>query len=166
MPPPTSLSRSASDPFSMLEQDHQDMDELFDQYSQAEDDLEEGDDLLSARFALVEEICAQLTLHARIEEEVLYPELRAAIEQPELIDDSEVEHATASDLIAQLESMDPDDPELDLTVEALAHCFRAHVAREETEVFPMAREAGIDVERLASAIEALRLELAQGTADD
>jgi iron-sulfur cluster repair protein YtfE (RIC family) len=161
-----SLSRSASDPFSILEQDHQEMDELFDQYSQAEDDLEEGDDLLSVRFALVEEICEQLTLHARIEEEILYPELRAAIEQPELIDESEVEHATARDLIAQLESMEPEDPELDLTVETLAHCVRAHMAREETELFPMAREAGLDVERLAAAIEALRLELAQGTADD
>jgi iron-sulfur cluster repair protein YtfE (RIC family) len=155
----------SSDPFSILEQDHQDLDDLFDLYSQADEDTDDEDDLLQVKAELVREICEKLTLHARIEEEVVYPELRAVIDQPELIDDSEVEHATAQDLIAQLESMDADDPEMDLTVETLAQCVRAHVAREETEVFAMAREAGLDVERIAGSIEALRAEIMQEAAD-
>jgi len=161
---PTLSGSSTSDPFSILEQDHQEVDDLFDQYSQADDDIDDADELSVAKAALVEEICAKLTLHARIEDEVVYPELRAAIEQPELIDESEIEHATAKDLIEQLESMDEDDPERDLTVETLAQCIRAHVAKEETEIFPMAREAGIDFERIANSMEALRMELMQEAA--
>lgn len=155
------LPGATPDPFSMLEQDHQEVDELFDQYSQAEDDVDDEDDLIETKMDLIAEICAKLTMHAQIEEEVVYPELRAAIDQPELIDESEIEHSTAKDLIAQLEEMEADDPEMDLTVETLAQCIRAHVAKEESEVFPMAREAGVDVERIAAAIEALKLELTE-----
>lgn len=161
----TTLSGSSgSDPFSILEQDHQDVDELFDEYSQAVDDIDDADDLIAVKAGLVREICDKLTRHTRIEEEVVYPELRAAIDQPEMIDEAEIEHSTAADLIAQLESMEPDDPEMDLTVETLAQCVRAHVANEETEVFPMAREAGLDVERIVNSIEALRAELEQDSA--
>jgi hemerythrin-like domain-containing protein len=156
---PTLSGSTTSDPFSILEQDHQEVDELFDQYTQAEEDIEDADDLSETKTGLVAEICAKLTLHARIEEEIVYPELRAVIDQPELIDESEIEHSTAKDLIAQLESMEEDDLERDLTVETLAQCIRAHVAKEENEIFPMAREAGIDVDRIAEAMEALRMEL-------
>lgn len=158
---PAALSSSTTDPFSILEQDHEEVDELFDEYSEADEDFEDEEDLIAAKMSLIEEICEKLTIHARIEEEIVYPELRAAIEQPELIDESEIEHSIAKDLIAQLESMDADDPELDLTVETLAQCIRAHVAKEETEVFPMAREAGVDFDRISAAIESLRLELMQ-----
>lgn len=157
----SAFSSATTDPFSILEQDHEQVDELFDQYSQVDEDFEDDDELIDARMGLVEEICEKLTMHARIEEEIVYPELRAAIEQPELIDESGIEHAIAKDLIAQLESMDADDPEMDLTVETLAQCIRAHVAKEESEVFPMARAAGLDVDRIAIAIKSLRLELMQ-----
>jgi hypothetical protein len=76
---PTLSGSSGSDPFSILEQDHQEVDELFDQYSQADEDIDDADDLVAVKSGLVQEICERLTLHARIEEEVVYPELRAAI---------------------------------------------------------------------------------------
>ncbi|MBY0437407.1 MAG: hemerythrin domain-containing protein [Burkholderiales bacterium] len=161
---PSLSGSSRSDPFSILEQDHQEIDDLFDQYTQADDDSDDGEDILAMKAALVQELCLKLSLHARIEEEVVYPELRAAIDQPELIDESEIEHATASDLMAQLEAMEADDPDMDLTVEALAQCIRAHVATEETDVFPMAREAGIDVDRIVNAIDALRVEIERDAA--
>ena len=51
--------------------------------------------------ALVERICAALTIHATVEEEIFYPAVRAEIDDQDLMDEADVEHASAKDLIAQ-----------------------------------------------------------------
>jgi hemerythrin superfamily protein len=50
---------------------------------------------------LATQICLELTVHAQIEEEIFYPALREAIKDTDLLDEAEVEHASAKDLIAQ-----------------------------------------------------------------
>ncbi|MBC7778964.1 MAG: hemerythrin domain-containing protein [Proteobacteria bacterium] len=154
---PSALSEAMTDPFESLEQDHQDVDELFDQFAQMEDD-EEGE-VDAAKIEIVEMICQKLNLHAQLEEEIVYPELQAVIDQPELIDEAEAEHAAAKELIAQLETMDPSDPEFDSTVELLAQSIRAHVAKEESEIFPMGRESSMDFSRVSASLDARRIEL-------
>lgn len=44
---------------------------------------------------LVEKICAELIVHTQIGEEVFYPEVRAAIDDEDLMDEADVEHAVA-----------------------------------------------------------------------
>jgi hypothetical protein len=43
----------------------------------------------------------ELTVHTQIEEEIFYPAVREAIKDTDLLDEAEVEHASAKDLIAQ-----------------------------------------------------------------
>lgn len=155
------MTLASTDPFSTLEQDHQEVDELFDRFSQVEDDGAEGLDFATTKAELLQQILMKLTIHTRLEEEIIYPELRAVIEQPDLIDEAEMDHETASDLMAQLSEMQMDDPELDVTVETLAQIIRAHVAQEESEIFQMGRDSDLDAERVASALESFRLELMQ-----
>ena len=45
----------------------------------------------------------ELTIHAQAEEEIFYPAVHAAIGDEDLMDEADVEHAGAKNLIAQLD---------------------------------------------------------------
>src|SRR5262245_21795083 len=91
------------DAIALLEADHREVDALFREYAELckayADDGEKG--------LLVAQICALLTVHATIEEEIFYPAARAALAQGDLIDEAQVEHATAKGLIAQIVAAEP-----------------------------------------------------------
>lgn len=61
------------DPFSQLEQDHLEVDELFDQYSELQ--AEKADGLDDLKREIVQTICDKLNLHSQLEEEIIYPAL-------------------------------------------------------------------------------------------
>src|SRR3954467_8706089 len=47
-------------------------------------------------------LCAELTIHATLEEEIFYPEARAELEDPAVVNEAKVEHAMEKQLIAQI----------------------------------------------------------------
>jgi len=57
------------------------------------------------------EICNELTVHTRLEEQVLYPAAREALEESGLIDEASVEHQVAKDLIEKINQSRPHDEE-------------------------------------------------------
>ena len=65
--------------FDVLEQDHQEVEQWFDEY----DELKDSDDDRKAELA--EKICLALKVHAQIEEEIFYPAVKAALKDDELI---------------------------------------------------------------------------------
>ena len=71
----------------------------FKQYEALEDDAEKQ--------ALADKICLALTVHTQIEEEIYYPATREAIDDDDLLDEAEVEHASAKQLIAEMAVVDP-----------------------------------------------------------
>ena len=79
--------------------------------------------------------------------------VRAAIDDGDLMDEAQVEHASAKDLIEQLQSMQPDDECYDAKVTVLGEYVMHHVKEEEEEMFPKAKKADLDLkdigERLA-----------------
>src|SRR4051794_14642823 len=83
----------------LLEQDHREVEGFFDEYEELENAGEKEGTALK--------ICLALTIHTQIEEEVFYPAVREAIEKAELIDEAIVEHASAKQLITEIEEMDP-----------------------------------------------------------
>lgn len=87
-------------------------------------------------------ICVALSVHAQIEEEVFYPALRAAASDAALIDQVEVEHLPAKDLIAQISTMQPGD-----------------ALYEARALFPYARRAGLDLGALGAAMRARKRQL-------
>jgi hypothetical protein len=80
--------------------------------------------------AIAAMICGALMVHARIEEEIFYPAMRAA--GSTLLDELEPEHQEMRTLIAQLTGMQPTDPQYDLTFMELMRDVIHHVADEET----------------------------------
>ncbi|MBW3649609.1 MAG: hemerythrin domain-containing protein [Actinobacteria bacterium] len=77
----------------------------------------------------------ELTAHATIEEEILYPFLRQV--DARLADHAEEEHAEVKALITRLQEMDPESKSLRPTVLRLKFDVEAHVEEEEHKVFPL-----------------------------
>ncbi|WP_295643638.1 hemerythrin domain-containing protein [uncultured Methylibium sp.] len=146
----------ANDPFEMLKSDHREVEKMHKAYEklvESEADAEE-------RGELAARICAALTVHATVEEEVFYPPVREAIDDDDIMDHADVEHESAKDLIAQIESMGPDDSHYDAKVTVLCEYVAHHVKEEEEEMFPKARKAkGIDFAALAQEMAARKAEL-------
>lgn len=143
------------DAIAMLTADHKEVKAMFKQY----DEL--GDRARAAKKKLADQICTALTLHATVEEEIFYPALRAASkEAADLLDEAEVEHAGAKDLIAQIEGMDPEDDLYDAKVTVLGEQIDHHAGEEEKEMFPMAKKAKLDMAALGSEMAMRKDELA------
>ena len=153
--PAATAKAARTDATALLERDHADVKKLFKQYEKLADADADGQD----RQALAEQICAMLTVHATIEEEIFYPAARAAEVEEDLLDEAEVEHASAKDLIAQILSMSPDDELYDAKVKVLGEYVDHHVQEEEGEMFPKCRRARMDLAGLAQALAERKSEL-------
>jgi hemerythrin superfamily protein len=143
------------DAIAMLAKDHADVRNLFAKYDELAADQAEGEE----RRALAEQICAMLTAHATIEEEVFYPAARDAGVEGDLLDEAEVEHAAAKDLIEQIRSMSPDDALYNAKVAVLGEYIDHHVDEEEGEIFPRCREAKMDLDCLGATLAERKSEL-------
>lgn len=149
------------DAIALLKEDHTRVKNLFEQFEA----MSGGDEEAAAKDGLVKRICAELMRHAQIEEEVFYPAVRKAIDDDKMMDEAEVEHASAEDLIIQLEGMEPGDDQYDAKVMVLREMIEHHVAEEEEEMFPKAVKAKVDTAALGEALsqrkQALREEMAE-----
>jgi hemerythrin superfamily protein len=101
---------------------------------------------------LVAQICKELTIHAQLEEEIFYPAARAAIDDDDLMNEAMVEHASAKDLIGQIQSMEASDPMYEATVSVLGEYVNHHVGEEENEMFPKVQKSKMDLEEIGSEI--------------
>ena len=91
------------DAIALLTADHKAIQKFF----KAFEKLKQHDGSDEEKSELVRRACQELTIHAQVEEEIFYPAIRNGIEDDDLMDEAEVKHASAKDLIAQLESMEP-----------------------------------------------------------
>ena len=151
-------SRARPDATTLLEKDHRDVKSLFKRYDKLMKNEAEG----SERQQLAEQICQMLTVHATIEEEIFYPAVRGANVDEDLLDEAEVEHASAKDLIAQIQSMGPEDDLYDAKVTVLGEYINHHVEEEEGEMFPKARRAKVDLEGLGEQLKSRKEALMAG----
>jgi hemerythrin superfamily protein len=133
--------RSApQDAIQLLRADHRKVQGLFDQFEKAR-----GDD---KKAELAQEICAELKVHAQIEEEIFYPAARKALKKQDLIDEATVEHASAKDLIAQIEQARTGDELFDAKVTVLGEYIKHHVKEEQNELFPQVKKTKLDLKAL------------------
>jgi hemerythrin superfamily protein len=144
------------DALAKLKDDHTAVRKLFDTYEKTKDDMSDGE-----KKEMVAEICMELTVHAQIEEELFYPEVRdvADDELDELLDEAEVEHTGAKELVAQLESASPGDPLYDAKVTVLGEQVKHHAGEEEKEMFPRVRKTDLDLEAIGEELAARSDEL-------
>lgn len=145
----SSSGGGARDAIALLKADHKEVRALFEEY----DELAQAEAEADERQTLAEQICDMLTVHATIEEEIFYPAARDAEVDSDLLDEAEVEHASAKDLIAQIKGMSPDDELYDAKVKVLGEYVNHHVEEEEGEMFQKCRKAKLDLAGLGAELE-------------
>ncbi len=139
------------DGIDLLTADHREVDGYFQAFEAATQGAEKK--------ALADKICLALKVHTQIEEELFYPAAREKTGDGDLLDEALVEHTGAKTLIAQIESMRPEQPLYDAKVRVLAEQVRHHVEEEESELFPEVRETRLDLETLGAKLAARKAEL-------
>ncbi|PPD12704.1 MAG: hemerythrin, partial [Methylocystis sp.] len=90
---------------------------------------------------------------------IFYPALRKSIDDEDLLDEAEVEHASAKQLIAEILSMSPQDQLFDAKVKVLGEYVMHHVQEEEQEMFPEARKSDVDLDALGVKLSKRKSEL-------
>jgi hypothetical protein len=157
---------NAQDAIALLTDDHKTVQKLFKDYEK----LVQNDGDEAEKAALAKQICTELVIHAQIEEEIFYPAVREAIEETDLLDEAEVEHASAKDLIAQLSTMAPGDELYDAKVTVLGEYVNHHISEEQDEMFPQAKKAELDTASLGAELlerkQELQAEIGVGADDD
>jgi hemerythrin superfamily protein len=153
----TRRTAQKKDVIEQLVDDHKNVKKLFKQYSK----LAEKEDI-EGKTLVANQICLELTVHARVEEEIFYPAARAAIHDDDLLNEAVVEHSTAKSLIGQIQSMNPSDPMYDAKMTVLSEYIDHHLEELEVEVSKrrgqlMAEvvnaEGGIDIKKLKAAVQ-------------
>ncbi|MCY7314384.1 MAG: hemerythrin domain-containing protein [Rubrivivax sp.] len=149
------MEAGTTDALDLLQADHDEVQQLFEDYeSLLDDEAPEAD-----REALARQICALLTVHATLEEELLYPAARDGLDSSRLVDAATIEHATARALINEIESMQASDALFDARVTVLGEYVRHHVEEEEEELLPQLAQAGVDMDELGAQLAARKEEL-------
>jgi hemerythrin superfamily protein len=145
-------SRKAVDALALLKADHRAVEKLFADFESARKPQRKEE--------IARKICAELTIHARLEESTFYPAVREALpEEQDLLDDAEVEHASLKWLIAQVETESCDSEFYDAKVTVLREYVKHHVKEEEKDMFPKIRKSALDIKQLGQVLQSRKQNL-------
>src|SRR4051794_6013200 len=141
------------DAIALLKQDHDKVQDLFKQFESAKGE--------GRKQKLAQQICVELSVHTKIEEEIFYPACKGKVEE-DLLKEAFVEHDAAKLLIAEIEAGDGQSDEFfDAKVQVLSEEIDHHVKEEEGELFPQVRKADIDLKTLGEQMAGRKQELAK-----
>ena len=144
----------AENAISLLTDDHEKVARLFKEYEKLVEKDSEG-----KKSSVAKEIITELTIHMAVEEEIFYPAARKAIHDDYLINEADVEHAGAKDLILQLLEMRSNNSMYDAKVKVLGEYIEHHVKEEQDEMFPKVRNSKLDLEALGKTMHERKTEL-------
>jgi hemerythrin superfamily protein len=154
--PKTDTSKKPMDPFSSLEQDHRNVEQLF--------DLLEGSKGRSGRWTVFLQIKDALGKHAVLEEHIVYPALRScpAPDAQMAATEGYDEHEDIKGTLAEIEMTDPNDAVFLAKCLQLKALVAHHVEEEESEMFPVGRRnlEGKRLEDLGTRLESTRAQQA------
>lgn len=165
MPTPRHQTRAAiharSEILAALKDDHKRVKKAFRDFKK----LDVNEDPARAE-ALVQQVLDELTVHAALEEELLYPAAREALDDEQLLDEAEVEHESMHGFIDQLRGMTPVEDKYAARFTVLSEYVLHHVKEEEGEMFPRLEEARLEWEDLAAQMDERRAELTGSSAEE
>jgi Hemerythrin HHE cation binding domain len=133
----------SQDLFELLKTDHRHVEELFSRFENADK---------RTKIGIAEEALTQLEVHAAIEEELVYPAIREAIDDQNMVDEAKEEHHVVKLLIKELRKMDAGEEEFAPKFKVVGDIVRHHVEEEEQEMFPQAEQAGLDQAELSEQV--------------
>jgi hypothetical protein len=117
------------DAIKLIKQDHRTVKGLFARFEQATK--------RSDRQRIAEEIIEELSVHATIEEQILYPALRERDKDSEEdVLNALEEHHAAKLTLAELDKMNVDDERYDAKMHVVQEAVEMHIEEEESELLP------------------------------
>jgi hemerythrin superfamily protein len=144
-----SATRRAPDALEILMADHRSVQKLFRKAQR----LDAGDAQLAD---IIETACTALTEHTELEESLFYPALRAQANADDMLDEAQVEHDVAKQLIAQLEGASGTDEQTKAMFKVLGEYVNHHIEEEEGQMFRAAKRAKIDLAALGEQLMAAK----------
>lgn len=153
---PSRKTRRASgrDPLAvkLLKQDHREVEGMFDEFEQLEAEREKQE--------LFQKIALALKVHTAIEEQIFYPSQRGEVDD-DLLDEAQVEHESAKNLIGEIEGMQPSAELYSAKVKVLGEYVKHHIKEEEgrSGIFAQAKRGDADLDAMGEQMKALKQEL-------
>ena len=133
----------ASGVVEMLKEDHAKVKGLFEEFESA-DGQEQAEIAATAIF--------ELEIHAELEEKLIYPAIREAIDDSDMMNEAVEEHHLVHVLIAELKKLKPKDEKFHAKFCVLSELVKHHIEEEEGEMLPEAERRDIDWEALEVAV--------------
>jgi hypothetical protein len=135
---------TVKDPFKYLEDDHEEVAALIKKLEGASDNPAERQELFT-------QLKEGLSLHAELEETIVYPALEELKKTHMIALEAVEEHAIIKRLIAEMDEMAVDSDQWDAKLAVLKENIETHVKEEEKDMFKKARSELEDEE-----VEAMR----------
>lgn len=164
--PRHTATADAPDAISLLERDHQAVKHLFELFEKT------AKDELDARATFVRRACEELTVHAMIEEELLYPAAKEALDEDDRpdVEEAYIEHFLVKVLIEKFVTLKAGEPGFDATFKVLSEMVSHHIEEEESELFPKLKQSGVDLAELGKKLQrrkdALNLRVPKNAGDN
>ena len=134
----------------LLREDHQKVQDLFEEFEGADN---------RSRQRIADQALTELEIHAKLEEGLVYPAIREALDEEDMMDEALEEHHVAELLIKELRKMGPKDERYKAKFTVLAEIVKHHIEEEESEILPQAEETDIDMAELGQEALALKEKL-------
>jgi hypothetical protein len=148
------VQSTPTDAVSLLKADHRKVEQLFQKYEASNSDSEKQD--------LTRQICTELIVHTKLEEEIFYPACREKAVEHHALDEAQIEHDSAKILIGELMRQSSGGEFYDATVSVLSEYIKHHVGEEEKPsegIFAKAKAAAVDMNALGQRLQARKQEL-------
>ena len=128
---------------------------------------ESTDRAIKKRTELVAKLEMEITIHTKLEEEILYPAYKEAggKDQEEMYYEAKEEHRTVDSLVLpDLKATDPSTPEFAGRAKVVKELLEHHIEEEETEMFPDAKKllGKARLDELGAEMEAMKAEYKKG----
>jgi hemerythrin superfamily protein len=135
-------SDKSNNAIDLLKQDHRKVEALFGQFERAR----------SNKQNILNQIIKELSIHATVEEQLVYPLLANVNKVHDETAEAYEEHHVVKMMLAELSDMSAFDEKVKAKVCVLKEMVQHHVKEEERELLPQLKKQEVDLQRLAQDI--------------
>jgi len=114
--------------------------------------------------AIVEQICLALTVHTQLEDEILYPALKKALDDKRIVSSARERRAILRGLISEIQGNEPGAEGYDADVRLMSEHVRRH-ADQQSEVLPRTRGSKLDLDELGTQLMSRKREILAAMGD-
>lgn len=134
---------------SMLKADHRKVEDLFAEFESARTSRQ--------RKSLMDKIITELTIHATLEEQIVYPPIM--VQEEDGAKEAYEEHHVVKAILRELSRMDGSEENCKAKVKVLQELVEHHVKEEENELLPKLKESDEDLDMMAETVKKKKMRM-------